>query len=96
MEPNQLDLFSDLTLTPARRTQILVMSQETLLRWKSQIFDYQQVVREVLPPQQTTLFDLAPNHYDPNLIDPLALPLQSMAFYRMPERLRSSCTIFCD
>ncbi|MCC5622842.1 hypothetical protein [Nostoc sp. CHAB 5715] len=74
MEPNQLDLFSDLTLTPALLTQTLVMSQRTLLRWKSQIFDYQQVVRKILPPQQTMLFDLAPNHCDPNSIDPLALP----------------------
>ncbi|OYE01427.1 hypothetical protein [Nostoc sp. 'Peltigera membranacea cyanobiont' 232] len=54
MEPNQLDLFSDLPLTPALLTEGLVMSQEALLKWKAQIFDYQQKVRESKPPQQTT------------------------------------------
>ncbi|MEH1782280.1 MAG: hypothetical protein V7L26_24870 [Nostoc sp.] len=35
-------------------TEGLVMSYEGLLKWKSQIFDYQQQVRESKPPQQTT------------------------------------------
>ncbi|WP_196528075.1 GIY-YIG nuclease family protein [Nostoc commune] len=84
MEPNQLNLFSNLPLTPARRVDTLVMSADALLRWKSQIFDYQQRVRENKPPEQVTLFDIAPNHYDPDRIDPLLLRLVPMSFHRMP------------
>ncbi|MBG1263798.1 GIY-YIG nuclease family protein [Nostoc sp. BAE] len=60
------------------------MSADALLRWKSQIFDYQQRVRENKPPEQVTLFDIAPNHYDPDRIDPLLLRLVPMSFHRMP------------
>ncbi|MGF1938606.1 MAG: hypothetical protein RM347_030320 [Nostoc sp. ChiQUE02] len=60
LEPNQLNLFSDLTVTPERRAETLLMSLEALLKWKSQIFEYQQKVRENKPPQQTALFDLTP------------------------------------
>nr|WP_322710879.1 GIY-YIG nuclease family protein [Nostoc sp. ChiSLP03a] len=84
MEPNQLNLFSDLTVTPARRAETLVMSLEALLKWKSQIFEYQQKVQENKPPQQTALFDLTPKHCDPDQIDPLLLRLVPMSFYRMP------------
>ncbi|MHC5596947.1 MAG: hypothetical protein ACYTXC_13570 [Nostoc sp.] len=38
MEPNQLNLFSNLTVTPERRAETLVMSLEALLKWKSQSF----------------------------------------------------------
>ncbi|MHC5612384.1 MAG: hypothetical protein ACYTXA_15580 [Nostoc sp.] len=84
LEPNQLNLFSDLTLAPARRAEALVMSLEALLKWKAQILDYQQRVRESKPPLQVTLFDIAPNHYNPDQIDPLLLRLVPMSFYRMP------------
>jgi hypothetical protein len=73
-----------MTSTPALLAKTLVMSVDALLRWKSQIFDYQQRTRESVPPQQTALFDIAPRHCDPNRIDPLTLQLQSMSFYRMP------------
>ncbi|MDZ8141071.1 MAG: hypothetical protein RM049_38280, partial [Nostoc sp. DedQUE04] len=84
LEPNQLNLFSDLTVTPARTAETLVMSLEALLKWKSQIFEYQQKVRENKPPQQTALFDLTPKHCNPDQIDPLLLRLVPMSFYRMP------------
>ncbi|WP_308189237.1 GIY-YIG nuclease family protein [Nostoc mirabile] len=84
LEPNQLNLFSDLTLTPALLAEVLVMSQEALLKWKAQILDYQQRVRETKPVQQATLFDIAPNHCDPNRIDPLQLQVRSLSFWRMP------------
>ncbi|WP_157816705.1 hypothetical protein [Nostoc flagelliforme] len=45
LEPNQLNLFPSVTPTPARRAETLVMSLEALLKWKSQIFEYQQKVR---------------------------------------------------
>jgi hypothetical protein len=73
LEPNQLNLFSDLTLTPALLTEALVMSADALLKWKAQILDYQQRVRESKSPQQGTLFDIAPKHCDPDRIDPLLL-----------------------
>jgi len=60
------------------------MDSAALARWKSQIFEYQQRVRESSPPLQTTLFDIAPAHCDPNQIDPLKLRLQPMSFYTMP------------
>ncbi|RCJ42518.1 hypothetical protein A6769_37375 [Nostoc punctiforme NIES-2108] len=84
LEPNQLNLFPDVKPTPAHRAEALVMSADTLLKWKSQILDYQQKVRENKPPQQVTLFDIAPKHCDPNRIDPLQLQVQSLSFWRMP------------
>jgi hypothetical protein len=84
LEDNQLNLFSDLPLTPARRAEALVMSADALLKWKAQILEYQQRVRESKPPEQVTLFDLAPKHCDPDQIDPLSLRLVPMSFYRMP------------
>ncbi|WP_196525487.1 hypothetical protein [Nostoc commune] len=65
------------------------MSLEALLKWKSQIFEYQQKVRENKPPQQTALFDLTPKHCDPDQIDPLLLRLVPMSFYRMPNAFTS-------
>ncbi|WP_366933276.1 hypothetical protein [Nostoc sp. NMS7] len=85
MELNQLNLFSDLTLTPARRAETLVMSADALVKWKAQIFEYQQRVRETKPPEQATLFNLAPKHYDPDRIDPLQLQVRR----RSPRRHRS-------
>jgi hypothetical protein len=94
LEPNQLNLFSDVTLTPARRAEALVMSQDALVRWKAQILDYQQRVRETKPVQQTALFDLAPAHCDPDIIDPFTLHLQPMAFYRMPDDFGQAALYF--
>ncbi|WP_341530053.1 hypothetical protein WKK05_12565 [Nostoc sp. UHCC 0302] len=85
LEPNQLDLFSDLPLTSVRRTETLVMSADALLKWKGQILEYQQKVRENKPPQQTVLFDIAAKHCDPERIDPLLLRLAPLSFWRMPS-----------
>ncbi len=60
------------------------MDKDALIVWKSRIFDYQKQVRESLPPQQTTLFDLIPTHCDPDSIDPFSLRLITMQFWRMP------------
>lgn len=38
------------------------MSEAVLLKWKAQIFEYQQKVRETSPPKQATLFDLERAH----------------------------------
>lgn len=70
------------------------MSADALLKWKAQIFDYQQKITESKPPQQTALFDLAPNHCNPDAIDPFTLSLQSMAFYRMPADAGSAAIYF--
>ncbi|MBD2341215.1 GIY-YIG nuclease family protein [Calothrix sp. FACHB-156] len=94
MEPQQLNLFADLTPKPARRAETLVMSADALLKWKAQIFEYQQQVRESKPPEQVTLFDLAPAHCDPEAIDPFKLHLQSMAFYRMPDDFGQAALYF--
>ncbi|MEH1795440.1 hypothetical protein [Nostoc sp.] len=52
------------------RYQTRIFCSEALLKWKSQIFEYQHYVRENKPPQQTALFDLTPKHCDPDQIDP--------------------------
>nr|MDZ8061846.1 GIY-YIG nuclease family protein [Nostoc sp. EkiNYC01] len=84
-----------MTLTPARRAEALVMSVDALLRWKTQILDYQQRVRENKPPEQTALFDIAPNHCNPNRIDPLQLQVRSLSFWRMPaDSPGDSCLYF--
>ncbi len=83
MEPQQLDLFSPPPPTPALKQEQFVMDKDALLRWKAQIFEYQQQVRETKQSQQVALFDLTPTHCDPDKIDPLALRLQPMSFYRM-------------
>ncbi|MGI8501372.1 MAG: hypothetical protein ACR2LR_09545 [Hassallia sp.] len=80
VEPNQLNLFSNFTLQPVIRPNTLMMSADALVQWKSQIFDYQQRLRESQPPQQTTLFDVAPSHCDLDQIDPLTLQLRSLSF----------------
>ena len=65
------------------------------VRWKSQIAAHQQQVRESQPPQQTTLFEIAQVHCDPETIDPLTLQLQAMSFYRMPtDSPGDSCLYF--
>ncbi|WP_256875048.1 hypothetical protein [Nostoc sp. C052] len=76
MEPNQLNLFPEVKPTLALLTEVLVMSADALLKWKSQILDYQQKVRENKPPEQVTLFDIAPNHCNPDRIDPLQLQVR--------------------
>jgi hypothetical protein len=84
LEPNQLNLFPDVKPKPARRAETLVMSHNALEQWKSQILEYQQKVRESQPARQVTLFDLVPNHCDPEQIDPLQLQVRSLSFWRMP------------
>ncbi len=71
------------------------MSADALLKWKSQILDYQQRVRENKLPEQTALFDIAPNHCDPDRIDPLQLQVRSLSFWRMPtDSLGDACLYF--
>ncbi|MEH2279489.1 MAG: hypothetical protein V7K40_33095 [Nostoc sp.] len=51
MELNQLNLFASVTPTPVRRAEALVMSLEALLKWKAQILDYQQKLKENKSPR---------------------------------------------
>ena len=84
MDWDQLNLFSDLPLEAAIKSPTLVMDKLALVRWKSQIYGYQQRVSEGQSGKQTTLFDLTPTHCDPGKINPFSLQLQSMAFWRFP------------
>ena len=85
MEHHQLDLLSDSKIGFASSgSKQLLMDSNALLKWKSQIAAYQQRARNSRPPLQTTLFDLAPVHSDPDAIDPFSLYLHPMSFYRLP------------
>jgi hypothetical protein len=94
LEPNQLNLFSDLLPQPVTRPEMLVMDETALVRWKSQIYDYQQRARESEPLQQTALFDLTPAHCDPDSIDPFSLRLHPSEFYRLPDNDSEACLYF--
>ncbi|WP_242054701.1 hypothetical protein [Nostoc sp. FACHB-190] len=59
LEPNQLNLFPDVTPTPTRRPERLVMSADALLRWKGQILDYQQRVRTILLVTKTCIIAMS-------------------------------------
>ncbi|CAD5985877.1 DNA helicase (plasmid) [Planktothrix rubescens NIVA-CYA 18] len=61
------------------------MTVEQLTDWKTQIFNHQQLILTQQPPQQTTLFDLAPVHCDPDLINPFSLQVHNSQFYRGKE-----------
>lgn len=67
------------TVTP---TAPLEMSQTTLTDWKQRIFAYQQQVKQNLPSQQGTLFELASDPLDADHIDPFGLPQQNTEFWR--------------
>jgi hypothetical protein len=94
VEPHQLDLFSQTALTPSPKQKQLAMNKDELVRWKQQIFEYQQRIRETSAPHQGTLFDIAPKHCNPEQIDPLKLRLQPMSFYRMPTDSPGDCAIY--
>lgn len=82
--PGQLEMFPGKKFKTKRRDELLMNAQE-LEGWKTQIISYQQKVRHQPEATQTTLFDLPPEHCDPDTVDPLSLQLQSMSFYRIPS-----------
>ncbi len=76
------------------KPETLVMDGPALVRWKSQIYDYQQRVRESKLLQQTALFEIAPAHCDPDSIDPFTLQLHPSEFYRLPDNNSAACLYF--
>ncbi len=70
------------------------MDKLALVRWKLQVFEYQQRTRESQLLQQVALFDVAPAHCDPDKIDSFSLALQSMAFWRFPVDSPSDACIY--
>lgn len=72
--PGQLEMFPEQKFRSKRRDE-LVMSVEELAEWKGQIYNYQMRSRETPPAKQAALFDLLPNHCDPDQIDPLTIPV---------------------
>lgn len=90
MEGNQqLMLFSagelnGLKILSDQRSNTLQMDSGYLQRWKAQIFKRQQVLRLSKPIEQGTLFYLASPTTDLETIDPLALTIHSLSFYRLP------------
>jgi hypothetical protein len=90
----QLNLFGENNkiLTPRKEKQ--VMGKDALSSWKSRIFDYQQKVRTSEPPVQTSLFNVAPSHWDADAIDPFELRLHTSLFYELPDWGDESCIYF--
>lgn len=77
------------------RSHLHQMTSNSLQEWKAKIFRHQQQVRANVPVEQITLFDIAPDHCNPHTIDPFALPLQPMAFWRFPaDKYGSACLYF--
>jgi hypothetical protein len=67
----------------------LEISQPALSDWKKRIFEYQQQVKQQLPMQQGTLFDLTladstptASFTEPDSLDPFTLPQQNTEFWR--------------
>ena len=89
----QLSLFDDPTLSINQQPK-LKMTVEQLTDWKTQIFTHQQRILTQQPPQQTTLFDLAPVHCDPDLINPFSLQVHNSQFYRGKETGDRICIYF--
>ncbi len=89
----QLNLFDSEPNRPTRPPK-LTMGKDALIQWKSRIFDHQQRVKDEQPLQQTTLFDLTPNHCDPDSIDPFGLKLRQWQFFRELDGGDETCIYF--
>ncbi|MBD1835401.1 GIY-YIG nuclease family protein [Cyanobacteria bacterium FACHB-472] len=96
MESNQLDLFNSAQFhSRKRRADMLLMSADALVRWKTQVAAHQQRARENQPIQQVALFDLTPGYCDPEQIDPLTLRLDTLSFFERPgQDLGEPCIYF--
>ncbi len=90
----QLSLFEVRPTLRVLQPDQPLMSEETLLKWKSRIFQYQQKTLKTEQPQQTSLFDAPKSHCDTNLISPFELKLHSSQFYRQRERGQPNCIYF--
>jgi hypothetical protein len=100
-EPQQGSLFSLREFeTPAYKVAATnyEMSAAELGRWKDKIINYQQRIRaERSPLAQDSLLDsleLSPSHCDPDLIDPFALELRPLSFWRYPDDGASAACIY--
>ncbi|MFM6402679.1 MAG: hypothetical protein ACKPFF_38895, partial [Planktothrix sp.] len=90
----QLNLFDDPTPPSLNQQPKLKLTIEQLSTWKSQIFNHQQQVLTQQSPQQTTLFDLAPVHCDPDCINPFTLQVYNSQFYKGKETGDRICIYF--
>ncbi|MGL4499134.1 MAG: hypothetical protein ACRCU2_08730, partial [Planktothrix sp.] len=89
----QLSLFDEPTFSLNQQPN-LKMTVEQLTDWKTQIFTHQQQVLKESQPQQITLFDLAPVHCDPDIINPFSLQVHNSQFYRGKETGDRICIYF--
>ncbi len=90
----QLNLFESNTPHRVQQANPPLMSQEALIKWKSQIFAYQQKAVTHRAPRQISLFDTAPTHCDVDTINPFELKLYSSQFYRLREGGDRVCIYF--
>ncbi|MFM6358500.1 MAG: hypothetical protein ACKPH7_23260, partial [Planktothrix sp.] len=90
----QLSLFDEPTPPLLNQQPKLKLTVEQLTDWKTQIFNHQQQVLKESQPQQTTLFDLAPVHCDPDCINPFSLQVHNSQFYKGKETGDRICIYF--
>ncbi|MGE5658874.1 MAG: hypothetical protein ACM37W_19935 [Actinomycetota bacterium] len=91
---HQLELFPQPKPSSHAKAPQLLMSAEALQEWKQRIFSYQQSAKQNSAPQQGTLFDLAPNPFDPDTVDPFSLRLQNLACLDLPDPGDELCLYF--
>jgi len=92
---DQLNLF-DLpdSPQPRKRRPKLKMGADALLRWKQQIRNHQQSVRDGIQPEQPALFDLEPDPYDADAIDPFSLTPHHWEFFDGRDTGGRTCLYF--
>lgn len=89
---NKLELFPEFKPNGVARQTPLTMNSDALHSWKQRIFEHQQSATE--PPQQGTLFELAPNPYDPDSLNPFFLQLHNLSFCDQPDLGDRTCLYF--
>lgn len=94
MTQNQLSLFTANEINRTKTNCPVLMSKDFLIEWKSRIVTYQQQIWDNPPPQQTSLFELSSNQFDPDSVDPFGLLYQPFEFYRLPEDGQENCLYF--
>ncbi|WP_198288460.1 hypothetical protein [Chamaesiphon minutus] len=94
MTQNQLSLFAENEVGRRITNYPVLMSKDFLIEWKSRLVTYQQQTWNNPTSQQTSLFEVSPNLFDPDRVDPFGLLYQPFEFYRLSEDGQANCIYF--